>query len=84
MLAMYIVQGLIHGLFDTRRGGINPLLNTAALIGSIVITVNVYGWKMIWLPFVALMGGAVFGGILMGLLLRSHRRAEEKHQESKN
>lgn len=82
MIFMYITQGLIHGLFDTRRGGINPLLNAVALIGSMIITVNVYGLRMVWLPFVAMIGGAIFGGIFFGLIMRSQRKVKEEYQES--
>jgi len=76
MEIMYVVQGLIHAFFDTRRGGINPFLNTVALIGSIILTVINYGWHMIWLPFVVIMIGALFGGVVMGLFLKHSRKKE--------
>lgn len=76
MEIMYIAQGLIHAFFDTRKGGINPFLNSIALIGSIILTVMNYGWHMIWLPFVVIIIGAIFGGIIMGLLLKRSRRKE--------
>lgn len=82
MIFMYIIQGLIHGLFDTRRGGIAPLLNSVALITSIVVTVNIYGWRMMWLPFVVIIVGAVFGGILMGLVVRSQRLSTDKYKQN--
>jgi len=81
MIFVYIIQGLIHGLFDTRRGGINPLLNVLALVVSVVFTVNAYGWVMIWLPFVVVMLGAVFGGIIMGFMLRLQRRSDEQRRK---
>lgn len=73
MLFIYVMQGLIHAVFDTRKGNFNLFLNTVALIGSIVLTILNDGWKMVWLPLVVLFIAALVSGVTIGLIQRSRR-----------
>ena len=65
---VYVIQTIIHTLFDTRRSVFNGVLNLVALIGSIWLTIANYGLKMIWIPLIICpLAGAIVGGIVAGM-----------------
>lgn len=71
MILLYLFQGIIHAVFDTRHSPLHKFINSVALIGSIILTARAYGWRLVWLPFVVLFAASIVSGIVTGLVKRS-------------
>ncbi len=64
MVIFYIIQGLLHA-FISNKTDTGKILDNSVLIVSLIVTLAVSGWTMLWLPFVVLIvGGGFFGSFV--------------------
>ncbi|MGB4767682.1 MAG: hypothetical protein WBP22_00325 [Candidatus Saccharimonas sp.] len=74
MIIFYIIQGILHA-FISSKTAFGKALDIAVLIVSLLVTLTVSGWNMLWLPFVVLIiGGGVLGAFVDAARVKGGRQ----------